>query len=133
MLPMFFGVGMGALAGAPQVRTLIVEHQLIIRVPVSPQPPPQIQWMERKGPKCIATQEIRGAFLTASDHVDFLLAGRKVIRAELDEDCPALDFYAGFYLTSGDGKICIRRDRIRSRIGGSCGIDAFRRLIPKRR
>jgi hypothetical protein len=133
LLPMAFGLGFGVLAEAPQVRSVVIEDQLIIRVPVRPEPPPQIEWTEHKGPKCIQSREIRGAFLAASDHVDFLLAGRRVIRAELDEDCPALDFYAGFYLSSDDGKICKGRDVIRSRIGGSCGIDAFRRLVPKRR
>jgi hypothetical protein len=133
VLPMFFGIGFGAVADVGQVRSIVVEDQLIIRVPVSPEPPPRIEWVERDGPKCLHSKDIRGAFLAASDHVDFVLAGRRLLRAELEENCPALDFYAGFYLSSDDDKICAGRDSIRSRMGGSCGIDEFRRLVPKRR
>lgn len=133
VLPMFFGIGFGAVAEVAQVRSVVIEDQLIIRVPVRPEPQSRIEWVEKKGPKCIASDDIRGAFLAATDHVDFLMAGRRLLRAELEEDCPALDFYAGFYLTSTDGKICVRRDSIRSRIGGSCSIEKFRRLVPKGR
>ena len=133
LVPAFFGMGFGVAADLPRVRSVVIEDQLIIRVPIRPEPPPNIQWVEQKGPKCIHSSEIRGAFLSASDHVDFLMSGRRLFRAELDESCPALDFYAGFYLTSDDGKICVRRDSIRSRMGGTCGIEKFRRLVPKQR
>jgi hypothetical protein len=133
VLPMFFGIGFGAIADVGQVRSIVIEDQLVIRVPVSPEPPPRIEWVERKGPKCIDPNDIRGALLAASDHVDFVMAGRRLLRAEFDENCPALDFYAGFYLSSDDGKICVKRDSIRSRMGGSCAIDRFLRLVPKRR
>jgi len=52
-------------------------------------------------------------------------------RAQLDEDCPALDFYNGFYLTPQNGKVCAKRDDIHSRMGRSCRIERFRRLVPK--
>lgn len=131
LLPMLLGVAaFGAPGDGMQVRRLIVEDQLIIRVPVRP-PQVRFDWIEKKGPKCIPTEAIRGAFLSASDHVDFLMADRRRMRAELDEDCPALDFYEGFYLSSQDEKICARRDAIRSRMGGICAIERFRRLVPK--
>ena len=133
LLPVVFGMGFGLAGDLPRVRSIIIEDQLIIRVPVRPEPPPSIQWVEHKGPKCIHSGDIRGAFLSGSDHVDFVMEGRRLLRAELDETCPALDFYAGFYLTSDDGKICVKRDSIRSRMGGTCGIEKFRRLVPKRR
>ena len=133
LLPFIFGMSFGVASDLPQVRSIVIEDQLIIRVPVRPEPPPSIEWIEHKGPKCIHSSEIRGAFLSGSDHVDFVMAGRRLLRAELDESCPALDFYNGFYLTSDDGKICVRRDSIRSRMGGTCGIEKFRRLVPKRR
>lgn len=131
LVPVFFGMSFAVAADVPQVRSIVIEDQLIVRVPVRPDPPPEIRWIEHKGPKCIHPEEIRGAFLSGSDHVDFVLTGRRLLRAELEENCPALDFYAGFYLTSDDGKICINRDSIRSRMGGACGIEKFRRLVPK--
>jgi hypothetical protein len=133
LVPVFFGIAFGVSGDLPRVRSVIIEDQLIIRVPVRPEPPPDIEWVEHKGPKCIQSDDIRGAFLSDNDHVDFIMAGRRLMRAELDESCPALDFYNGFYLTSDDGKICVRRDSIRSRMGATCGIEKFRQLVPKRR
>jgi hypothetical protein len=69
--------------------------------------------------------------LSGREHVDFLLYDRTRLRARLSEDCPALDFYNGFYLTPDDGQVCIKRDTIHSRMGGSCRIERFRRLVPK--
>lgn len=132
LFPMLFAMaGVGVSGQSSSVRRLIVEDQLIIRVPVKP--PPQIEWVEHKGPKCISSGAIRGAFLSGSDHVDFVTAGRQIVRAKLEDDCPALDFYEGFYLNPEDERICAGRDSIRSRMGGSCQIERFRRLVPKER
>ncbi len=127
LLPMLLAINVGA---ALQVQSITVEDQIIVRVPVRPRPP-QIEWTEHKGPKCSSTKDIRGAFLSGDDHVDFILEGRRVLRADLDETCPALDFYSGFYLSSSDDRVCAKRDVIRSRMGGSCQIDHFRKLVPK--
>ena len=114
------------------VRTMIIEEQVIMRIPVRPWTPPhRIEWIEHKGPKCIPAGAIRGAALSGADHVDFLLAGRERIRAELDDNCPTLDFYGGFYLKRGkkdDDRVCAKRDSISSRIGAECEIRRFRRL-----
>lgn len=133
LLPMLLGlVGFDQPSGQLRVRSVVVEDQLIIRVPVRPQPAP-IEWVEHRGPKCIPSNAIRGAFLSGNDHVDFLMDGRRLLRAQLDEDCPALDFYEGFYLSPQDDRICAERDVIRSRIGSTCGIQRFRKLVPKTR
>ena len=129
LFPILFGFSFGASGDQARVRTLVVEEQVIIRVPV--QPTPRTEWAERKGPKCIPAETIRGAFLSGKDGVDLMLSGRKLLRAELENDCPALDFYAGFYLNSEDGRICAKRDSVRSRIGGSCRIKRFHTLHPK--
>jgi hypothetical protein len=102
-----------------------------ITVHVRPHPGPQIEWRERHGPKCIAAQSIAGAMLSGNSGVDFVLRDRSRLRAELDSDCPALDFYDGFYVQPGDHRLCARRDVIRSRIGGSCRIERFHVLIPR--
>lgn len=115
------------------VTRLVVQDEVILRIPIEPLPLlPQIEWKERKGPKCIGTGAIRGALLSGPQQVDFVLAGGpRRIRAELDEDCPALDFYGGFYLQPEDERICAGRDAIHSRMGGSCTIERFKQLIPK--
>ncbi len=123
-------LGMGAVSQSDQVRTLVVQEEVIMRVPVRPMPH-KFKWIEKKGPKCIPTAAIRGAMLSDREYVDFVLFDRTRIRARLSEDCPALDFYNGFYLTPDGGKLCARRDEIRSRIGSSCQIERFHRLVPK--
>jgi len=116
----------------PTMRRMVVERAWIVRVPVRPRPLLQrFDWIESKGPQCLPASAIRGALLSGTDHVDFLLPQRRRMRATFDEDCPALDFYGGFYLKTDDHRVCARRDSVHSRIGGSCRIDRFRRLIPR--
>src|SRR5690348_12326619 len=114
------------------VTRLVVQDEVILRIPVQPRPlVPQFDWEERNGPKCIHTAKIRGALLSSAQQVDFMLGGGRRIRAQLDEDCPALDFYGGFYLQPQDTRICAGRDAIHSRMGGSCTIESFRQLVPR--
>ena len=116
----------------PSVSRLVVERQWIVRVPVRPHRDVQgFEWGEGKKVKCFPTKEIRGALLSGVDHVDFLLRHRQRVRASFDGNCPALDFYGGFYLKTGDERVCARRDFVHSRMGGSCRIERFRRLKPK--
>ena len=112
---------------------LTVRQQLIIRVPTR-QPPPvePMQWREKSGPKCIPAGTLAGAQISR-EGVDLLLRGGKRVRAKLGR-CPPLDYYSGFYIRPGlDGLVCEDRDSIRVRSGGSCEIDAFRRLVPERK
>ena len=129
LFPAFFGFA--TWGPSDEVRTLVVEQQIIMRVPVRPRPFHPFAWEEKKGPKCVRAEMVRGAALSGRETVDFLLFDRTRLRAELSEDCPALDFYNGFYLTPEDGRICAKRDGIRSRIGRSCRIERFRRLVPR--
>lgn len=118
-------------APAERVKVMIVEERLTIRVPVAPRPRMRIQWEEEKGPKCLPAGAIAGAFLSGPDSIDFILRGRRLVRARLDSDCEGLDFYGGFYVQPEDHRICARRDTIRLRAGTSCRIEKFRSLVPK--
>lgn len=116
------------------VTRLVVQDEVILRVPLQPRPVmPRIEWTERKGPKCIPVGALRRAMMSGPQQIDFIVAtsNRMRIRAVLDEDCPALDFYGGLYLQPQDDRLCAHRDSIRSRMGGSCTIDRFRQLVPK--
>lgn len=118
----------------PKVRQVIVEHEVIMRVPVRPRSlRPDVDWIERDGPKCIAPQNIRGALLSGTDHVDFVMKTGRRFRARFDSSCPGLDFYSGFYLSPQNGLLCAGRDEIHSRAGGSCPILVFQQLQPVRR
>ena len=72
-----------------------------------------------------------GAAVLAGNSVDFILRNGLRLRARFANSCPALDFYAGFYLDQReDGQLCAGRDVIHSRAGGECQIDRFRLIIP---
>jgi len=132
-MPLLLGL-LGAAPGAvgQSVTRLIIHNEVILRVPVQPRPLlREIEWVEHKGPKCIPANAIRWALLSQPSQVDFILANRARVRAQLDEDCPALDFYGGLYLEPEDERLCAKRDAVHSRIGGSCTIERFRQLVPK--
>ena len=134
-MPLLFGLlGAEPATVSQSVTRLIMQGEVIMRVPVQPRPlMPEIEWVEHKGPKCVPVGMIRGALLSGPSQVDFILANRERVRAQLDEDCPALDFYGGFYLQSADERLCIHRDAVHSRIGGSCMIERFKQLEPRLR
>ena len=130
LIPLFFSlVAMQPAAMQQAVTRVVVQDEIIMRVPVEPRPVgPTVQWIEHKGPKCIPLAPIRGAVLSGPEQVDFMLGSRTRVRAELDEDCPALDFYGGFYLQPDGDRLCAGRDAIHSRMGGSCTIERFKLL-----
>lgn len=121
------------------IAQLTITQSVVVRVPArrshryaAPETlPPPPAFKERKGPKCIDAAAIGGAAVTAPDSVDFILKGGNRVRARLADECPALDYYSGFYFRSpADGKLCADRDSIHTRSGGDCQIDKFRTLVP---
>ena len=114
--------------GDPVVRRVVIQDTVVFRIPVRPAPPAAIEWQESKGPKCLATAAIMGASLQPGGEVDFILSGHRRVRAEFENDCPAIDFYRGFYVEPRDYRLCAKRDVLRSRMGGTCEIRRFRSL-----
>ena len=131
-VPLMLGIIVANPAAVEQsVSRLAFQDEVILRITVQPRPIlPRIRWIETKGPKCIPLGAIRRAMMSGGEQVDFVLASRARIRAKLDKDCPALDFYGSFYLQPEDASLCAGRDSIHSRMGGSCGITKFRQLVP---
>ncbi|MEO7786337.1 MAG: hypothetical protein ABIR77_00725 [Sphingomicrobium sp.] len=126
-------VMLGLAAADPRgVTSVTVEQTTIWRIPVRPHPiSPLIEWTEQKGPKCIPTADIAGVMLSGQSSVDFVLRDRSRVRARIDDDCSALDFYSGIYVQPEDERLCVKRDEIRSRMGASCRIEKFRTLVPQ--
>lgn len=124
--------------------TTIVRERFIIRVPLprilrreaasasaAVAAPPLTRWKTKKGPACVPLGMLAGAQVSAPASIDLTLKGGGRIRAELEDRCPALDYYGGFYLKpTADGKVCADRDAIHTRAGGACEIERFRRLVP---
>lgn len=131
-------------AAAPtRIAQVRIQQHIVIRVPrpdpvrrvtappAAPLPP--IGWVEKRADDCVDAESLSGAAIIRSDSVDLVLAGGRRVRAKLGNECPALDFYAGFYVKPNkDGKVCAKRDAFRSRSGGECRIKSFRTLIPGR-
>lgn len=123
---------------APEPGTVTVRQQIIVRVSrgARPAPPPGaslIRWQESRGPRCVPVGAIAGATMLGPNSVDLVLRDNRRVRAKLEQRCPALDYYYGFYVEpNADGQVCAERDFVRSRIGGECRIDEFRRLRPIR-
>lgn len=128
--------GTSAPAERVTVARLQITRSFVIRIPGwrrTPSAPaaPGTQFNEHKGPRCIDAAAIGGAAVSAPDSVDFMLKGGGRVRARLENQCPALDYYSGFYVVPPpDGKICADRDAIHTRSGGDCQVDKFRALTP---
>lgn len=133
LIPSLFGLVLQSAPADQVVRRVIVHDEVIFRIPIRPRPGPVIEWHEEKGPKCVPAAAIAGALLSGASSIDFVMRDRSRIRAEMDNDCQALDYYGQFYLQPADDMVCAKREEIRSRIGGSCRIERFRRLKPKLR
>ena len=131
LIPALFGAIADPPAENQVVRRVIMQDEVILRIPIRPRVSRPIEWVERKGPKCIPANMLAGAILSGPSSIDFVLRNRQVIRAKMDSDCPALDFYKNFYLQPDDDYVCAKRETIRSRVGGSCRIEKFRTLVPQ--
>lgn len=121
--------------GSFEIAQMTLRSRITIRIQAaqSASPIPFIELKEKRGPKCVPMANILGAAVIAGNSVDFILRGGTRVRAKFESDCPALDFYSGFYLTPGaDGQVCADRDAVHSRAGGECSIDKFRTLVPKK-
>ena len=118
------------------MRRVVIEQQLVIRIPVQPRSSEPLQWEMRKGPKCLPADALAGATLSGPNSIDFLINdGRRLsrVRAVMNESCPALDFYGGFYVQPQDQRICREREQMRSRAGTGCTVYRFYELVPRRR
>lgn len=123
-------------------RTEVRIQRVIVRVPrmslapastTASRPLPAITWVEKRADRCVPASSLAAVSVTRTDSVDLMLTGGKRMRARLDDDCPALDFYSGFYLKpTADGMVCASRDSLRARSGSQCRIASFRMLVPSR-
>ncbi len=131
LLPALFGMAAQGPSEQQTVRRVIIRDEVILRIPIRPRQSRRIEWAEQKGPKCLQAGRIAGAVLSGPSSIDFVLQNRQRVRAVMDSECPALDFYGGFYFNLRDERICAKREEIRSRVGGSCRIERFRVLVPQ--
>ena len=121
-----------------EMAQLTFHSRIVIRIPRMIDPRAReraerpVRLQEKRGPKCVPLTTLDRAVITGRDSIDLLLETGDRIRARFDDDCPALDFYPDLYLRlPDDGLLCAGRDAIRSRSGGGCPIESFRRVIER--
>lgn len=119
-----------------QVSALTIHQRIVIRVP-RPEPPGAAfvapRYREVKGPRCVPLDGIAGAAMVEPERMDLLLADGGRLRARFDDACPALDYYRGLYVkANADGRLCAKRDAVRSRSGDACRITGFRKLVRRK-
>ena len=130
LIPALLGSAAQSSANDQVVRRVVIHDEVIFRIPIRPRTVPVV-WVERKGPKCVPARLIAGAMLSGPSSIDFVLRNQARVRAKMDSDCPALDFYGRLYLQPEDDFICAKRETVRSRVGGACRIEKFRTLVPQ--
>ena len=140
ILPLLLAAPLAISASEPEVRyaQLSVRERIVIRIPRLPvaqrrQQAAPIVWEEKKAPKCVPANVLASAVISPKGDVDLIATDGRRLRAKLDDDCPSLNFYSGFYVKrSKDGMVCARRDALRTRSGGRCEIARFRTLAEKK-
>jgi hypothetical protein len=85
---------------------------------------------ERKMGKCVPVSGIAAVEPDAGGRLLLFMRDQRLVSASLEKACRARDFYSGFYLErTGDGLLCVDRDKLHSRAGVSCGISRMRQLV----
>lgn len=84
---------------------------------------------ERKMGKCVPVSGIAAVQADAGRLLLFM-RDQRLVAASLEKACRARDFYSGFYLErTGDGLLCVERDKLHSRAGASCELSKLRQLV----
>ncbi len=91
------------------------------------------RYEERPVGNCVPADAIAGVQPERGNRLLLFMRDHRVVVAELERTCRAMDFYSGFYLAhSRDGKVCVRRDTLQSRSGMKCGLARMYQLVPTR-
>lgn len=123
-------------------RQIRIEQRVVVRI--APQPsaarqnllaelpqralPPRFE--ERGKEKCVALQGIAGVQTGSGNRLVLYLRDDRMISLNLEKACRARDFYSGFYVERNkDGRLCVERDKLQSRTGVRCEVEAMRQLV----
>ena len=131
-----------ALRKSATARQVRIEQRVVVRI--APQPLAARQSLlaelpertsaprfeERGKEKCVPLDGIAGVQTGSGNRLVLFLRDQRMMSVNLEKACRARDFYSGFYVEkSKDGRLCVERDRLRSRTGMSCEVAVMRRLV----
>jgi hypothetical protein len=123
---------------ANQVR---IEEHITIRIvprgarldpdmqPSMPDRPFGLRLSERRIGRCLPVAGIAGVRPNQGGELILYMRDRRVVSGMLERACRARDFYSGFYLARGDGKLCVDRDVLQSRSGANCRLAQIREVV----
>ncbi|MEQ8411438.1 MAG: hypothetical protein RIB52_07775 [Erythrobacter sp.] len=90
----------------------------------------ETRYEERKMGECLPIERIAGVQTGSGNRLLLFLKDKRIVTVNLEKTCHARDFYSGFYVEKNeDGKLCVDRDRIKSRTGVKCEVERMRRLV----
>ena len=90
----------------------------------------ETRFEERKMDKCVPVERIAGVQTGRGNRLLLFLNDKRIVTLSLEKACRARDFYSGFYLEkSEDGKLCVSRDKLKSRTGMKCEVERMRQLV----
>lgn len=84
---------------------------------------------ERRIGRCLSINSISGVQPNGGNDLILYLRDRRMVRAQLERSCRSRDFYSGFYVAGGDGRLCVDRDMLQSRSGSNCKLAEIRQLV----
>ena len=134
-----------AMRQSDRAQQIRIEQRVVVRIvpqpgparlnlaPVMPdrQSTPRLE--ERGKEKCVAIGEIAGVQTGSGNRLVLFLRDSRMVSVNLEKSCRARDFYAGFYVEKNkDGRLCVDRDKLRSRTGAWCEVATMRQLVVTR-
>ncbi|MEQ5786389.1 hypothetical protein J3454_00625 [Erythrobacter sp. NFXS35] len=85
---------------------------------------------EARKEKCVPLDGIAGVQTGSGNRLVLFLRDQRMISVNLEKSCRARDFYSGFYVEKNkDGRLCVDRDKLQSRTGVRCEVEAMRQLV----
>jgi hypothetical protein len=133
---------LSALRTRQTARQVRIEQRVVVRI--APQPPAARQnllaelpqravprrFEESRKEKCVPLEGIAGVQTGSGNRLVLFLRDRRMISVNLEKSCHARDFYSGFYVEKNkDGRLCVDRDKLQSRTGVRCEVEAMRQLV----
>ncbi|WP_296716110.1 hypothetical protein [Erythrobacter sp.] len=133
---------LSTLRASQTARQVRIEQRVVVRI--APRPPAARQNMlaelpqraiaprfeEARKEKCVPLDGIAGVQTGSGNRLVLFLRDQRMISVNLDKSCRARDFYSGFYVEKNkDGRLCVDRDKLQSRTGVRCEVEAMRQLV----
>lgn len=127
------------------VRQVRIEQRVIVRIsPRRPNPRNDLlaqlpqrevatRFEEREMDNCLVVDRIAGVQTGSGNRLLLFMRDAGIVSLNLEKACRARDFYSGFYVEqSGDGKLCVERDKLQSRSGMTCTVERMAKLVATR-